>query len=326
MPLLGFMNPFDNSLYHFDPDKSIPRELSRQVIIVTGGNSGCGKETVLQLAKHNPRCVYLAARSKAKYDAAMKDISAAAPNANVRYLELDLASLASVKKAADSFLSENDRLDVLVNNAGIMAHPHGVTKDGYELQFGTNYLGPALLTYLLLPLMQRTAQSQPKGGVRIVNVSSFAHNFAPKPGVIFDELDTDMKSWGTSRLYGQSKLANILHARELARRYPDIISVSLHPGRVDSNLGNVMLQQSAAIRVLMRVSDALLGVFSAHEGALTQLWATTWKKEDVKNGAYYMPVGKVDSASKFSQDPELAKKLWNWTENEFKRLGYVKPV
>jgi NAD(P)-dependent dehydrogenase (short-subunit alcohol dehydrogenase family) len=173
------MNPFDNSLYHFAPDKSIPRELSRQVIIVTGGNSGCGKETVLQLAKHNPRCVYLAARSKAKYDAAMKDISAAAPNANVRYLELDLASLGSVKKAANSFLSENDRLDVLVNNAGIMAHPHGVTKDGYELQFGTNYLGPAFLTYLLLPLMQRTVQSQPKCGVRIVNVSS-SHTVLPR--------------------------------------------------------------------------------------------------------------------------------------------------
>ena len=219
MPFLGFMNPFDNSLYHFNPDKSIPRDLSRQVIIVTGGNSGCGKETVLQLAKHNPKCVYLAARSKAKYDDAMKDIRAAAPTANVRYLEVDLASMASVKKAAESFLSKNERLDLLVNNAGIMAHPHGVTEEGYELQFGTNYMGPALLTHLLLPLMQRTAQSQPKNGVRIVNVSSFARNFAPK----FDELDTDMKSWGTSRLYGQSKLANILHARELARRYPDIL-------------------------------------------------------------------------------------------------------
>ena len=311
------MNPFSN-VHNFDPDKDIP-DLAHKVIIVTGGNSGCGKETVLRLAKHNPECIHLAARTKAKYNHAMKDIAAMAPNANVKFLELDLASLESVKKATESFLAENDRLDILINNAGIMAHPHGLTKEGYEIQFGTNHMGHAFLTQLLLPIMQRTA-SQPTSDVRIINVSSFAHNFALSTGICFGELKTDMRSWNTSRLYGQSKLANILHARELSRRYPDILSVSLHPGRVETNLGNVMSQTSTFNRKLMRYSDWLSGVLCVQDGALTQLWAAIWKRDEVQTGTYYMPCGKEKAGSKLSNDLGLAKKLWEWTEKEFKNL------
>src|ERR1700742_2532303 len=118
MPLLSFLNPLDN-IHKFEPDKHIP-DLAGKVIVVTGGNSGCGKETVLQLAKHHPGRIYLSARSLAKFDDAMKDISVAAPNANISFLEMDLASLASVKGAADRVVAENDRVDILVNNAGIM--------------------------------------------------------------------------------------------------------------------------------------------------------------------------------------------------------------
>ncbi|KIV77687.1 hypothetical protein PV11_09470 [Exophiala sideris] len=314
MPLLGFMNPFDN-VHNFSPDKDIA--ISGKVIIVTGGNSGCGRETVLQLAKHKPRSVYLAARTKEKYQNAIREIAATTTPTSVRYLELDLASLASVKKAADVFLSENDRLDILINNAGIMGHPHGQTEEGYEIHFGTNYMGHALLTHLLLPLMQKTA-SESNSDVRIVNVSSFAHNFAPSDGVVLGDVKTGMTSWSKSRLYGQSKLANILHARELARRYPKILSTSLHPGRVETKLADVMTQDSALTYGLMRVSDGLSGVLSVQDGALTQLWASTARRDEVKNGAYYMPVGKEKAGSKLSRDPELAKSLWEWTEREFR--------
>lgn len=319
MPLLSFLNPLNN-VHNFEPDKHIP-DLAGKVILVTGGNSGCGKETVLRLAKHNPGQLYLAARSQAKFDDAMKDVSAAAPNSNVKFLELNLSSLASVKKAADQVIAESDRLDILINNAGIMAHPHGLTDDGYEIQFGTNHMGHALLTRLLLPLMQRTA-SQTGSDVRIVNVSSAAHLFAMGPGIHFDKLKTSAADTSTSALYGQSKLANVLHARELARRYPQILSTSIHPGRVETNLTNVMFDGNGFNGRFQKVFDSLAGQLTVQQGALTQLFAATWKRADVKNGAYYAPVGKENAGSKNSRNEELAKKLWEWTEKELAEKGY----
>ncbi|KAJ9604982.1 hypothetical protein H2200_010371 [Cladophialophora chaetospira] len=320
MPLLAsFLNPLDNT-HNFEPDKHIP-DLADKVIIVTGGNSGCGKETVLQLAKHNPGRIYLAARSQAKFDDAIKEISTAAPDANITFLELDLSSLASVKQAAEKVVSENSRCDLLINNAGIMAHPPGLTADGYELQFGTNHMGHALLTRLLLPTMQRTA-SQPDSDVRIVNVSSAGHMFVTGPGIYFDQLKTPMESTNPGVIYAQSKLANILHARELAKRYPEILTTSAHPGRVESNLANVMFDVNGFNGRFQRVFDSLAGQFTVQQGALTQLWAATWKRDEVKNGAYYVPAGKENAGSKKSRDAELAKKLWEWTESELSAKGY----
>ncbi|KAH0848006.1 hypothetical protein AYO21_03630 [Fonsecaea monophora] len=319
MHLLGFLNPLDN-VHNFNPDNDI-HELAGKVIVVTGGNSGCGKEMVLQLAKHYPQRIYLAARSQTKYDDAMKDISQAAPNADVKFLQLDLSSLASVKRAADQVISENDRLDTLVNNAGIMAHPHGLTEDGYEIQFGTNHMGHALLTRLLLPLMQSTA-SKPGSDVRIINLSSNGHNMAWGAGIYFDQLKTTMQSLGPTRLYGQSKLANVLHARELARRYPEILSVSLHPGRVETNLANVIFDQNDFGGRFLKFFDSAAGTLSVQQGTLTQLWAAVWKRQEVTNGAYYIPVGKENCGSSQSRNTELAKKLWEWTESELAAKGY----
>ena len=319
MAPLGFLNALDN-VHKFEPDKHIP-DLAGKVILVSGGNSGCGKESVLQLAKHNPAKLYLAARSQAKFDDAMKDISAAAPNASVKFLELDLASLASVKKAAEQVIAENDRLDILMNNAGIMAHPPGLTQDGYEIHFGTNHMGHALLTKLLLPLLRKTA-SQPGSDVRILDISSDAHMLPPWSGIVFDELKTDMKSYNPGRLYAQSKLANILHARELARRYPEILSTSIHPGRVETNLTNVMFDINGFNGRFQKFFDYLAGPLTVQDGALTQVWAATWNRGDVTNGAYYRPLGKKAGGSKLSQNVELAKKLWEWTESELDSKGY----
>ena len=135
----------------FDPSSDIS-DLSGKVALVTGGNAGLGKETVLQLANHSPSQLYLAARTQSKAEAAIRDIKATVPNANITFLELDLASLKSVQRASETFLASSDRLDLLINNAGIMAQPEGLTTDGYELQFGTNHMGHALLTKRLLSI------------------------------------------------------------------------------------------------------------------------------------------------------------------------------
>ena len=132
---------FSTSTPAFAPETDVPT-LSGKVIVITGANGGLGYETLIHLASHSPAKIYLCARSKEKYDHAMQGITAAVPDAAqfVKYLELDLASLASVQKAAATFTAENDRLDVLMNNAGIMAQPPGLTKDGFEIQFGTNHV------------------------------------------------------------------------------------------------------------------------------------------------------------------------------------------
>ena len=310
------------NVHNFDPDKDIA-PLTGKVIVVTGGNSGCGKQTVLQLAKHSPRRIYLTARSRAKYDDAMVSISAAVPDATVvvKFLELDLASLASVKKASETVLEENDRLDILVNNAGIMAVPHGLTKDGFEIQFGTNHMGHALLTRQLLPLMLKTSK-EPSADVRIINLSSIGHMMAPSEGIQFDKIRTPMKELYSLRLYGSSKLANVLYTRELARRYPDILSVSIHPGRVETNLGSAVRDEGGLLYRFTQVSDFLIKPLSVEAGALNQIWAATWKRSDIVNGAYYVPAGKENHGSKLSHDEKLRERLWTWTEEQLKNLGY----
>ncbi|KAK4694543.1 hypothetical protein P7C71_g3055, partial [Lecanoromycetidae sp. Uapishka_2] len=149
----------------FNADSDIP-DLSGKTILVTG-NNGIGEASCRQFAKHNAH-VYLAARTPSKAESAIAEIKKETPDANITFLELDLASLASVKRTAETFNASSDRLDVLLNNAGVMALPASTTKDGYEIQFGTNHVGHALFTKLLMPTLQRTAEE--KGSdVRIVN-------------------------------------------------------------------------------------------------------------------------------------------------------------
>jgi NAD(P)-dependent dehydrogenase (short-subunit alcohol dehydrogenase family) len=150
----------------FHPESDIP-DLSGKVIIVTGGSSGLGKESVLQLAKHNPARIFLGARTAAIGIAAISDVEKATPSmkGKITFLEMDLASFSSLQKAAKMFQAQADRLDILMNNAGVMAQPAGLTEDGYEIQFGSNYMGPALFTRLLLPTLQRTTE-QPNSDVR----------------------------------------------------------------------------------------------------------------------------------------------------------------
>jgi len=219
---------------NFNPS-SLPN-LSGHVYVVTGGNAGIGYHTVFQLASHHAK-VYLGCRNASKGNQAIAEIKAKVPNANISLLLMDLTDLTSVVAAAKQVLAQEPALHGLVNSAGIMATPFEMTKDGYEAQFQTNYLAHWVLTYHLLPLLQRTAsaskalissssssvgeeeqqQQQQPGAVRIVNVSSMGHSAAPSAGINF--ADINLKDAFTFSRYAQSKLANILHTRALEKRF-----------------------------------------------------------------------------------------------------------
>jgi NAD(P)-dependent dehydrogenase (short-subunit alcohol dehydrogenase family) len=297
----------------FEPGRDIP-DLSSKVIIVTGGNIGLGKQSILQLARHNPLKIYMGSRSKEKAQAAIAEIKQTVPGANIIFLEMDLASFSSIQDAAKTFLSQNDRLDILINNAGIMAVPPGLTKDGYEIQFGTNHMGHALLIKLLLPVMERTV-TEVKSDPRIVIVSAEAYKWAPKGGLILSQNKTDLANVGTLRRYGQSKLANLLYAEALAERYPNIKAVSLHPGVVRTNLGSTARKAHPIVGSLI-VGLSKWFMASPEAGALTQLWASTTSSEDIKSGAFYTPVGVVLKGPKIENEEALVKELWEWTEKE----------
>ncbi|KAL2870386.1 uncharacterized protein BJX67DRAFT_345462 [Aspergillus lucknowensis] len=296
----------------FKADRDIPA-LDGKVILVTGGNIGLGKQSVLEYAKHSPAKIYLATRSASKGKAVIDEIQAQLSKpANIALLELDLASLESVKKAATTVLAESERLDILMLNAGIMAAPPGLTSNGYEVQFGTNYMGHALLAKMLIPLLEKTA-ALPNADVRVIAVSSRGHMYAAKPeGIKYDTLRTKADSLGAYRRYGQSKLALILWARQAAKLYPQFTVTSIHPGVVRTNLMNNATGSPLIIRILGKVATKV--VTPVDQGVRNQLWASVAK--GVKSGEYYEPVGIGGAATDLGKDEKLAEKLWEWTEGE----------
>ncbi|KAL7755547.1 hypothetical protein ACKLNR_014645 [Fusarium oxysporum f. sp. zingiberi] len=253
----------------FIPARDIP-PLTDKVILVTGGTAGLGKQSILEFAKHGPGHLWLAARNVAKAQKTVDEVVESVPNVRISILELDLASRASVQRAACRLLESSSRLHVLLNNAGIMDHPEGLTKDGYELQSGTNFLGHALLIRLLLPIMQRTALQTGPGDVRIVSLTSGSHARAPLAGILFHSLKTDASSLLAVERYRQSKLANVLYAKELAYRTPDIRIVSVNPGMVRTGLTDVMGKNNLTYRVILSVLSPIMGV-SVEKGVKAQL-------------------------------------------------------
>ena len=280
------------------------------------GNIGLGYASCEELLKHKAH-VYLAARTPSKAEDAIAALKKTVPDAQITFLELDLTSFDSIKKAADTFNSSSPRLDILLNNAGIMAVPEGLTKEGYEIQFGTNHMGHALLTKLLLPTLLKTQETHAEA--RIVNVSSQGHNMPPKTGLVFDEMKTDMQSTSTWVRYGQAKLANILFTKGLVEHYPQIKSIVIHPGAVNTNLS--MGFREAHPWVSAALAPVLLRMLKTPaSGALTQLFAAT--SPEAKSGSYYVPTAKEAEPSAFGKDPKLAAELWDWTEKELKEHGY----
>jgi NAD(P)-dependent dehydrogenase (short-subunit alcohol dehydrogenase family) len=206
-------------------------DLTDKVIIVTGANSGIGYEAAKEFARKGAKTI-LACRSMDKAEAALSLIKAEIPDAPAEIMSLDLTSLASVHQFAEAFKAKYDRLNVLVNNAGIMMVPYATTEDGFESQFGTNHLGHFALTGLLLDLLLKTPSS------RVVNVSSGGHRFG---NMDFDNLMFDGgQGYSGTRAYGRSKLANLLFTYELQRRFEangaDAMAVAAHPGGTNTNL------------------------------------------------------------------------------------------
>lgn len=300
------------SLLSYDPPTSIP-DLTNKTILVTGGTAGLGAETILSLAQHNPAHIFFSGRNSASAESLISKVKSSTKLTNtppVTFLKCDLASLASVSSAAKGFLAQSQTLDILFCNAGIMAQPPGLTPDGYEIQFGTNHLGHALLIRTLLPALQRSPDP------RIVINTSMAYGLAPKGGVVFSTLKTTQDWWiaGDWRRYGQSKMANMVYAKELARRHPEVLSVSVHPGVIKTGM---VESQGFFNRWIVYLSN-LGNVITPEQGTFNQLWVGTSDRAKIENGAYYEPVGEFGKGNATTRDAELAKKLWEWTEEQLK--------
>ncbi len=299
-----------------DTISNLPSQQGK-VIVVTGANAGLGYETTLALAKKGARVV-MACRSSSKARTAREALLKEAPNAELDILELDLSSLQSVRNMAAKFQAAYDRLDVLINNAGVMMPPYTRTEDGFELQFMSNYLGHFLLTGLLLPSILKTPAS------RIVSLSSIIH----KRGQInFEDLQSE-KSYSAQNAYAQSKLACLLYAYELQRRlekagHTDTLSTAAHPGIATTELGRHMP------RFLFALLTNTIGPFIAHssrEGAKPSLLAAIG---EATGGDYFGPTGFRElkgkpgkaNSSDLSKDAALAKRLWEVSE-ELVGLSY----
>lgn len=203
-----------------------------------------------------------------------------------------------------------------------MAVPWSTTSEGYEIQFGTNHMGHALFTKLLLPTMLKTAE-QPGADVRIINLSSEGHQMAPSSGIIYNQ--ADLEKCATWTRYGQSKLANILHAKALQNRYPSITATALHPGVIITDLYATMSGSYVAAKAFTaaaRGATSLGVLYDVPKGAKNQLWAATAPKDEVRSSYYWKPVAVKSGGSKYAQNGELAEKLWEWTEGEFAKHGF----
>jgi len=290
-------------------------DLSGRRAVVTGANSGLGFQTALELARHGAT-VTLACRDEERGARAVDQIRALAPEAAVEVAPLDLADLSSIERFADAYRAGRDGLDLLVNNAGVMAIPRRQTADGFEMQLGANHLGHFALTGRLFPLLAA------RPGARVVTVSSAAHRGGR---IDFDDLqhERNYRPWS---VYGQSKLANLLFAFELQRRADaagvDLLSVAAHPGYAATGLQGVGPQMTGRRLqgLLLQVANRVVAQ-SAARGALPSLYAAT--APDVTGGAFYGPDGigelrgypKRVKAARPAYDEQTARHLWQVSED-----------
>ncbi|KAH7910561.1 NAD(P)-binding protein [Hygrophoropsis aurantiaca] len=289
-------------------------DMSGKVVIVTGANRGIGKEISKVLLEKNAK-VYIATRNIDKAKDAIEDLYRLTGRKAV-FLKLDLADLKVITAAVQEFLSMETRLDILFNNAGVMATPMTeTTVEGYDLQFGVNALGHFLFTKRLLPLMLRTASSSPPGTVRIVSLSSSLHAF--RNGINFDTLKDGRARRKENSMwhYTQSKFAIIVIALEFARRYGEhgIVSTSVHPGVIETDL------HSHILGVARKIGGKLLFA-NVEQGALAPLYAGASEEGAKLNGKYVIPWTTVGTASKDTQESAIGTKLWDWLEEQIQDI------
>jgi NAD(P)-dependent dehydrogenase (short-subunit alcohol dehydrogenase family) len=306
----------------FDATKEIP-DLSGKIILITGGTAGLGYETAVSFAAHNPGHIFFTGRSQPSADKLIKEVNSKYPSVPITFVKCDLASLDSVRDAAKDVVSKTDRLDIVMANAGVMALGSALTKDGYEIQFGTNHVGQALLVKLLTPLLESTAKQH--GDVRVVWNTSLGHQGHPPGGIIFDKLKTTQKDiffiLGNWIRYGQSKLANLLYAREYAKHHPSITSVSIHPGISATGLVTSLGFFDRWFVYITTIGQRI----TPEQCSWNQQWAATAPlgkgNREVETGTYYEPVGIKGKLVTQAANDELAEKLWEWTQKELE--GYT---
>ncbi|KAL2502892.1 NAD(P)-binding Rossmann-fold superfamily protein [Forsythia ovata] len=276
--------------------------------IITGGASGIGLETSRVLCQRNVH-VIIGARNMEAANEAKQMIIKDNYNARIDIIKLNLASLKSVKAFADHFISLKLPLNILINNAGIMFCPYQLSEDGIEMQFATNHLGHFYLTSLLLDKMKETAKSTGIEG-RIVNLSSIAHIHTYYRGIRFHKIN-EKSSYSDKKAYGQSKLANILHANELSRRLQaegaNITVNSVHPGLIMTNL----FKYSAISMRILKFFTCILWK-NVPQGAATTCYVALHPKLKGVSGKYFVDCNEF-VPSRLATDEALAKKLWDFS-------------
>ncbi|OAX35984.1 NAD(P)-binding protein [Rhizopogon vinicolor AM-OR11-026] len=285
-------------------------DMSGKVVLVTGANTGIGKETARVLLTKNAK-VYIACRDKVKGEAAVAELKKSTGNEAV-FLQLDLANLKSVKAAAEKFLSKEPLLNVLFNNAGVFNPPvEMLTDDGYDLQFGTNVLGHFYFTKLVMPALLTAVATSSDGTARVVNTASNTHWLSGLDYNTFRDSPARRKM-NTWKRYGQSKTGNIVFSAELARRYGDqgIVSTALSPGGIRTQIA----------RHHSSFTQAFFNLFfrDVSHGALTQLYAGTTVEGVQLNGKYLIPCARIGNPRAETQDPQQGMELWNWLEEQVK--------
>jgi len=296
-------------------------DLAGKRALVTGASGGLGLETARALAAHGAE-VIVAARDAAKTEAALRTIGEQVPGALVSATALDLGSLASVRACAKRLLAEHDRLDLLINNAGVMACPLGHTADGFELQLGTNHLGHFVLTGMLAPLLLAA------GDARIVNLSSAGHVISD---VHWDDPHFQSHAYEKWTAYGQSKTANVLFTVELERRLGPrgVHAYAVHPGMIMTDLGRHLTPEDVAALQAMAKSaprepgagsggekprSGLPPYKSIPEGAATTVWAASAAELAARGGLYLEDCEVSTKAAPYALDPDAARRLWAMSE------------
>jgi NAD(P)-dependent dehydrogenase (short-subunit alcohol dehydrogenase family) len=268
------------------------KNMTGKTCLVTGANSGIGKVTAEALARRGARVV-IVCRNRERGEPALEEIGKKSGNSRVELMTCDFASQKQIRRLAEEFLSKNDRLDVLVNNAGLMRRYRETTEDGLEMTFAVNHLGYFLLTNLLLDLLKKSAPS------RIVNVASVAHM---RGTIAFDDLQGE-REYSSMAAYRQSKLANILFTYELARRLEGTLVTAncLHPGVIATNIARDMPKA---------VGFALKLFFTgAEKGAGTSIYLATSEEVEGVTGKYFDDKKEARSNEE-SYDREIARRLW----------------
>jgi NAD(P)-dependent dehydrogenase (short-subunit alcohol dehydrogenase family) len=287
-------------------------DLTGKLALVTGGSSGLGQETARALAEKGAR-VILTARDRPKGEAVAEAIRSSTGNTQVEVEDLELGSLASIRAFAQRFLERHDGLDVLINNAGVMACPFAKTADGFEMQLGTNHLGHFLLTCLLAPALLRAAPS------RIVSVSSRGHHLSP---VVFDDLHFERRQYHKWLSYGQSKTANVLFAVGLERRLAShgVHANALHPGGIVTELARHMVAEDFEF---MSSRASTMRFKTVEAGAATSVFAATAPELEGKGGLYLEDChvaavndapDALDGVKSYAVDPQNAERLWAVSE------------